>query len=311
MTIRQRCKALLSWLPIARFRDPPPVVSVVQLCGVIGRLGPFARGLSLAGLATTLERAFAFDDLKAVVLAVNSPGGSPTQSALIARRIRDLAAEKNVPVFAFAEDVAASGGYWLMCAADELYADASSIIGSIGVISAGFGFPELIRRWGIERRVYTAGEFKAALDPFRPERADDVEHLKQLQEDIHASFCAHVRERRRDKLRGEEADLFSGQFWTGRRAVELGLVDGLGDVRAVMRGRFGDRVKLRLVTDGRTWWRRRLGAPGLGIDRFVGDRSASNRFCTAGLDGGRAVTGAVNELLAALEERLWWARFGR
>lgn len=298
MTLR---KKLLSVLPIARFRHPPPVVAVVPLTGVIGRLGPFARGLSLAGLAPVLERAFALDDVKAVALAINSPGGSPVQSALIAGRVRALAAEKNVPVFAFAEDVAASGGYWLMCAGDELYADVGSIVGSIGVISAGFGFPELLKRWGIERRVHTAGDSKSMLDPFRPERAEDVEHLKRLQADIHAAFCAWVRERRAGRLRAEEAELFGGRFWAGRQALDLGLIDGLGDLRAVMRRKFGDKVKLRLVSDPRRWWQRRLGAPG-----FVDAPDAGGGRG----DPAEAAVRAVDALFAGVEERLWWARYG-
>ncbi len=291
-------RKLLAKLPIERFRHPPPVVAVVPLSGIIGRLGPIARGLNLRGLAGTLERAFSLADVAAVALAVNSPGGSPVQSALIAGRIRALAAEKKVPVYAFAEDVAASGGYWLLSAGDELYADESSIVGSIGVVSAGFGFPELLKRIGVERRVYASSEHKAGLDPFRPERLDEVEHLRSVQGDIYDAFCAQVRARRGDRLRGDEAELFSGRFWSGRKALELGLIDGIGDLRSVMRDRFGDKVKLRVVGGRQPWWRRRIGlVTGQGV----------------GGDGGNAAA-VAGELLAAveaaLEERTLWQRYG-
>ena len=256
-----RGRALLSWLPFERFRNPPPVVAVVALAGVIGRLGPLQRGLSLAGLAETLERAFKREGAKAVALLVNSPGGSPVQSALIARRIRALAAEQSMPVYAFAEDVAASGGYWLLTAGDEIWADESSIVGSIGVVAGGFGFPEALRRLGVERRVYAAGEHKAALDPFQPEKSDEIDHLRAILEDTHEAFRRQVRERRQGRLKGDEAELFSGRFWAGRTALALGLVDGLGDLRTVMREKFGEKVRLKLIGDGRRWWRRRLHLP--------------------------------------------------
>jgi ClpP class serine protease len=215
------------------------------------------------------------------------------QSALVAKRIRDLAAEKKLPVLAFVEDVAASGGYWLACAADEIIADYSSVVGSIGVISAGFGFPELIRRYGIERRVHAVGRHKAMLDPFQPEDPDDVERLKSLQVDIFEGFAAYVRERRAGRLKAPESELFTGAFWTGRRAVELGLVDGLGDLRSVLRARYGEKVRLVPIRETRSWlgrWRR-----GGGAGRASGDA------------WGRDVAGAA---LAAVEERLLWARFG-
>jgi serine protease SohB len=271
-------------LPFIRLRGTP-VVAVVRLSGVIGPLGPWRSGLSLAGLATTLERAFALGGARAVALAINSPGGSPVQSALIAKRVRVLAAEKKLPVFAFVEDVAASGGYWLATAADEIYADDSSIVGSIGVISAGFGFSELLQRLGIERRVHTAGPRKSMLDPFRPENPEDVARLEALQREIHDSFKAQVRARRGERLKADDETLFSGEFWTGRRGLELGLIDGLGDLRSVMRARFGDKVRLRLVGGQRGWLMRRLG------------RSA-------------APDGWARDLLAAAEERALWARFG-
>ena len=274
---------------IERFRDPPPVVSVLRLSGIIGRLGPWKRGLSLAGQAALIERAFKARRLGAVALSVNSPGGSPVQAALIAKRIRVLADEKGVPVFAFAEDVAASGGYWLALAADEIYADENSIIGSIGVISAGFGFPGLLERLGIERRLHAVGPRKGMLDPFLEEKAADVKRLKGLQADIHASFMYQVRERRAGKLKAAEKELFSGEFWTGQRALELGLIDGLGDLRGVMRERFGERVKLRLVGVRKRFLRWPFAATGLPLGE-PGDWAAG--------------------VLAAVEERLLWSRFG-
>jgi len=286
-----RLRALLQHLPIERFRNPPPLVAVVPLTGVIGRLGPLTKGLTMAALAGPLQRAFGMDGVKAVAIVVNSPGGSPVQSALIARRVRALAAEYEVPVYAFAEDVAASGGYWLLAAGDEVYAEETSIIGSIGVVSGGFGFPEALRRLGVERRLYTAGAHKASLDPFQPEKPEEVAHLHAILEETHEAFRKYVRERRGARLAGPESELFSGRFWAGGSALTLGLVDGLGDVRTVMRQKFGDKVRLRRVTEGRRWWRRRLGLPDTG--------------------GGAALEGLAAGLLAAVEERLMWSRFGR
>lgn len=282
---RSILRRALALLPVQRFKSPPPRVAVVRLDGIIGRTGGFHRGLSLAGLAGTLEKAFNLPDLKAVALAVNSPGGSPVQSALIGKRIRALAAEKELPVFAFAEDLAASGGYWLACAADRIHADPASIVGSIGVVAGGFGFPELLRRWGIERRLHTAGTRKARHDPFLREKPEDVEHLADLQKDMHETFIAWVKERRGDRLKGSEADLFSGDFWTGRQALELGLVDGLGDLRSVLRAEYGDKLRLIPVGEPRPWWR------SLGGQR-----------------GGPADW--ADDLLDGLEERALWSRFG-
>ena len=289
-------RALVSWLPFERFRNPAPVVAVVPLAGIIGRLGPFQRGLSLIGLAATLERAFKREGAKAVAIVVNSPGGSPVQSALIAGRIRALATEHRLPVYAFAEDVAASGGYWLLTAGDEIWADESSIIGSIGVVSGGFGFPEVLKRLGVERRLYTAGEHKAALDPFQPEKPGEIDHLRGILEDTHEAFRRQVRERRQGRLKGDEAELFSGRFWSGRTALALGLVDGLGDLRTVMREKFGEKVRLKLVGDGRRWWRRRLHLPAV-------FHRARGRHDPASLD-------LASSLIAAIEERLLWNRFG-
>ncbi len=273
---------------IGRF-SRAPVVSVIRLAGVIGRMGPLRAGLTMQGVAPIIDRAFRARNLKAVALAINSPGGSPVQSALIHRRIRAMAEEKNVPILVFAEDVAASGGYWLACAGDEIYAHENSIIGSIGVVSSGFGFSELIARYGIERRLHAAGKNKAILDPFKPEDPDDVERLKSIQADIHASFIDLVKNRRGKKLKpAEEDEVFSGAFWTGRRARELGLVDGIGDLRTVLRDRFGEDVRMRVISPRRSWARRRFG------------------FTVARPEPGDW----VGQAIATVEERLLWNRFG-
>lgn len=259
----------------------PPLVSVLRLSGAIG-MG--RRGLSLETLSEDIDRAFAPSGLAAVALSVNSPGGSPVQSALIGRRIRALAAEKSVPVLAFVEDVAASGGYWLACAADEITADACSIVGSIGVVSAGFGFTDLIGKLGVDRRVHTAGTAKAMLDPFQPERAEDVAHLKGIQAEMHESFKQWVRDRRGSRLKADEGEMFTGAFWTGGKAVELGLVDRLGDMRATLRERFGDKVDIRLVNPPRR----------SGLGRFIGMEARS----------------LADGVADAASERAAFARFG-
>jgi len=274
---------MLGWLK-DRFRRGP-VVPVVRLSGVIASSGLLGnRGLSIETVAPLLKRAFDTRGAKAVALSINSPGGSPVQSALIGQRIRLLADEKGLKVIAFVEDVAASGGYWLACAADEIVVDPHSIVGSIGVVSAGFGFQDALARIGIERRVHTSGERKAMLDPFRPEKAEDVERLHRLQAEIHDGFKDWVRARRAGKLVGEDSLLFSGEFWTGRRGLELGLVDGLGELRATLQARYGAKVHLPVIGP-----RRRL------LSRF-------------GLN--MAIDGIGPTTLAALEERLHWQRFG-
>jgi signal peptide peptidase SppA len=278
---------LLAKLPIRRFRNPPPVVTVLPLAGVIGKMGPLRAGLTLAGLAAQVEAAFKPRQLSAVALAINSPGGSAVQSSLIAGRIRALADEKKVPVVAFVEDVAASGGYWLACAADEIFVDASSVVGSIGVIAAGFGFDEWIKEHKVSRRVQTAGERKAILDPFKPEQAEDVAKLDAVLKELHENFKNYVRMRRGERLKGEENSLFNGEFWTGRAAIDLGLVDGLGDLRGVMRERFGEKVKLRRVGARGGWLKRKLG---LGP---VTDPAAW-----------------ADAAIGAIEERALWQRYG-
>ncbi len=285
-------RSLLARLPIRKFKNPPPVVGVLRLAGAIGSFGPVRSGLTLAGLETAIGRVFKLPRLEAVALSINSPGGSPVQSDLIARRIRDLAAEKNVPVMAFCEDVAASGGYWLACAADEIYARETSIVGSIGVISAGFGFTDLMQRIGVERRVHTAGDKKSMLDPFSKEDPKDVARLKVIFKEMHQSFQAMVRERRGERLKGSDKALFNGEFWTGGKAVELGLIDGLGELRQTMRARYGDRVVLKRMDSAGPWWRRRLGRSGLGdLGHFDPQDWVSGAF-------------------AAAEERALWSRFG-
>jgi len=249
---------------ISRIRNlfvAPPTVSVLRLYGGIGMGGPFGKSLDDESLAPLIARAFAPRGLRAVALAINSPGGSPAQSALIAARIRRAADEKKIPVVAFCEDVAASGGYWLACAADEIFADANSIVGSIGVVSAGFGLHDAIARLGVERRVYTAGTRKTMLDPFRPEDEGDVARLKHLQKGIHDNFIAHVRAARGARLKGADADLFNGDIWLGAEAQGLGLIDGLGHLAPTMKARFGDKTRF-VVTRPRKSLLQRLGAPG-------------------------------------------------
>jgi signal peptide peptidase SppA len=279
---------LRSLLP-RRFRAQHPLVSVVRLSGAIGAAMPLRTGLSIATVAPMLERAFGLPDLKAVALVINSPGGSAAQSHLIFKRVRSLAEEKKLPVFVFVEDAAASGGYMIACAGDEIYADPSSIVGSIGVVSASFGFTRLLDRIGIERRVHTAGENKAMLDPFRPEDPKDVERLKSLQAHIHDLFVRLVKTRRGTKLQVENPELFTGAFWVGTEAMELGLVDGLGDVRSVLRERFGDKVQMRMIPPARPSILNRLfNRSPLGPDTLI--------------DPGQA--------LATIEERAAWSRLG-
>ena len=288
-------KYLEKWR-VPGFRNPKPVVAVVRLSGVISDRSGIGRSrLSAAGLVTVLETAFKMPNLKAVALAINSPGGSPVQSSLIGKRIRALAEEHEVPVIAFAEDVAASGGFWLACAADEIYADDSSVIGSIGVISAGFGFQNAIKKLGVERRVYTAGEMKSTLDPFLREKPDDIERLAELQQDVFNAFKEMVRERRKDKLNASEEELFTGAFWTGRRALEMGLIDGLGELTSVMQERYGDKVRFRPVEQRQNWLKQKLGF-GMTSQNWPSSKGAMSSI--------------VDEVLVAIEERGLWNKFG-
>src|SRR5271154_712667 len=285
---------LLQPLIPQRFRRNIPVVPVVRLTGIIGLSTPLRPGLSVAGIARTLERAFAMRRAEAVALSINSPGGSAVQSHLIFQRIRELAEEHKRHVIAFVEDAGASGGYMIACAADEIVADPNSIVGSIGVVGGSFGLGKLIARLGIDRLLYTSGDHKAMLDPFMPENEDDVERLKKLQREIHDDFIALVKSRRGAKLNGPENDLFSGEYWTGKRALELGLVDALGDFRGVLRERFGDKVATPVIAPDRGLLGRRL---------FGGGRSELSQD-----DLGRL--GLAEDLISALEARAIWARYG-
>src|ERR1700681_4728524 len=232
---------LMEFVP-ARLRRGVAVVPVVRLSGVIGAVTPLRPGMTLAGVAKMLERAFGTRNARAVALMINSPGGSPVQSRQIYLRIRQLAAEKKLPVLVFVEDVAASGGYMIACAGDEIFCDPSSILGSIGVVGGTFGFQELIRKIGVERRLYTAGAHKAMLDPFLPENPDDVARVKALQREIHAIFTALVKQSRGARLKGADDVLFSGEYWAGETSIALGLADAIGDLRATLRARYGDKV---------------------------------------------------------------------
>ncbi|MDQ3406051.1 MAG: S49 family peptidase [Actinomycetota bacterium] len=270
--------------------DRLPTVAVVRLHGVITPTpSPLARGtVNINTVESALTRAFDHDRLVAVALAINSPGGAPTQSALVAERIRELAAKKSVPVLAFCEDIAASGGYWLACAGDEIFAHKSSLVGSIGVVSAGFGLAGLLERFGVERRVHTAGTRKVRLDPFQPENPEDVVWLKGLQGQLHEQFVGWVRERRGDKLTGSDDDLFSGEVWTGAKALDLGLIDGLGTLRSVVAERYPD-AEIAVAEPKRPLLAR------LGIAGGAGASSASDRLLAA---------------VEALETRASWSRFG-
>jgi signal peptide peptidase SppA len=268
------------------------LIPVLRFSGAIGVITPLRPGISLSTSAAAIERAFSMRGAKAVAIQINSPGGSAVQSVLIYRRIRALAEEKKLKVYVFAEDVAASGGYLLSLAGDEIYADASSIVGSIGVITASFGVNELINRMGIQRRVYTAGEHKDTLDPFLPEKPGDVERIKAIQRDVHDEFKALVRERRGARLKAD-ADIFSGAFWTGRTAMELGLIDGLADIHSKMRELYGDEVRFKLVAPSTSWFRRRRGV-------FGGE----------GLQFGFSPGGFASDMISAIEARALWSRFG-
>ncbi len=273
-----------------------PVVPVLRFTGPIGMATPLRPGLSLATYAAPIEKAFSLSKLPTVAILINSPGGSPVQSNLIFQRVRQLAEEKKKRVYVFCEDVAASGGYFLAIAGDEIYADPSSIVGSIGVITSGFGFVEAIDKLGIERRVYTAGLNKSTLDPFLPAKPDDIERLKKIQIDIHDVFIGRVKERRNGKLKAPDADLFSGAFWAGVQARDLGLIDGIGDVRSKMRELHGDKVTLRVVAPDR---------PGL-LGRAR--RFASTGFLSNAVGDGALALG--DDIASSIETRALWSRFG-
>ena len=285
---------LIELIP-ARLRPGIAVVPVVRLSGVIGAVTPLRPGMSLAGVAKTLERAFEMKNAKAVALVINSPGGSPVQSRQIYVRIRQLAAEKKLPVLVFVEDVAASGGYMIACAGDEIFCDPSSIMGSIGVVGGAFGFQDLIKKIGVERRLYTAGAHKAMLDPFLPENPDDVARVKALQREIHAIFIALVKQSRGGRLKGADDVLFTGEYWAGETSVSLGLADAIGDLRSTLRARYGDKVLTPVI------------APATGMLSSLLGRKSAGAGALESIDG---IAGLPDELISALETRAIWAKFG-
>lgn len=270
-----------------------PIVPVLRFSGAIGMVTPLRPGISLSAYAAPMEKAFSLSKLPSVAVLVNSPGGSPVQSNLIFKRLRQLAKEKEKRIYVFCEDVAASGGYFLAIAGDEIYADPSSIVGSIGVISQGFGFVEAIDKLGIERRVYTSGLNKSTLDPFLPEKPEDVARLHAIQLDVHKTFMDLVKDRRGGKLKGEDSELFSGAFWAGRKAQEFGLIDGIADVRSKMQQLHGADVKLKLVEPEK---------PGL-LGRL-------RRMSGAETLGPQAGLSFADDLVSAVEARALWSRYG-
>ena len=281
--------SLISRIIPRRFKSSSVEIPVVRLSGAIMTgSSPLRQNLSLEGVANQLEKAFTTKHSPAVALSINSPGGSPVQSRLIYKRIRDLAEENNKKVHVFVEDVAASGGYMIAVAGDEIIADPSSIVGSIGVVSASFGFTELIKKIGVERRVHTAGKNKATMDPFQPEKASDIDHIKALQLEIHQTFIDMVKARRGDKLQDND-DLFTGQFWTAITGLQLGLVDGLGDMRSHLRAVYGDKTKLNLIQPS---------------------RGLLGRKNTGGISHGHLLGAAGEGLINVLEEKSLWSRYG-
>jgi signal peptide peptidase SppA len=285
---------LMQYLP-ARFRPGTAVVPVVRLSGVIGAVTPLRPGMTLATVSRVLERAFSTRNAKAVALVINSPGGSPVQSRQIYLRIKQLAAEKKLPVLVFVEDVAASGGYMIACAGDEIICDPSSILGSIGVVGGSFGFQEAIKRLGIERRLYTAGAHKAMLDPFLPENPDDVAKLKALQREIHQIFIALVKESRGARLKGSDDTLFTGEYWAGESSIALGLADSIGDLRSTLRARFGEKVLTPVIAQ----------PTGL-LSGLLGRKSPG----AGQLSAMESMASLPDELISAVETRAIWAKFG-
>jgi|TARA_B100001059_G_scaffold143710_1_gene143649 signal peptide peptidase SppA len=258
------------------------IVAHIKLNGVIGNAGKFKQGIDFSGQEEIIEKAFSLKKAKAVAITINSPGGSPVQSHLIYKFIRAKAKKNKLKVIVFAEDVAASGGYLIACAGDEIYANSSSIIGSIGVIYSSFGFTELIKKIGVERRVHTAGKNKSSLDPFQEEKSEDIERLKNIQLDLHKDFIKVVEESRGVKLKKDGIELFSGEFWAGRKAKELGLVDGLGNANEILKEKFGDDVVIKKFEKSKGWLSKKLS-------------SSSNQ---------------VDQLANILEERSIWQRYG-
>jgi len=260
------------------------IIPHVRLTGVIGNAGRFSKGMDLAGQKEILKKAFSIKKVKYVAISINSPGGSPVQSHLIYSYIRQLADKKKIKVIIFAEDVAASGGYLISCAGDEIFANSSSIIGSIGVISASFGFKELIKKMGIERRVYTAGKNKSTLDPFVDEKEDDVNRLKSIQLELHADFIKVVETSRGTKIKDpEKNNIFTGEFWTGASALKLGLIDGLGNADQVLKEKFGEEVVIKNFEKPKSWIGRKLSA---------------------------SIDGQLTNTMNSIEEKSFWQKFG-
>nr|WP_272213082.1 S49 family peptidase [Marinicella sp. W31]MDC2879026.1 S49 family peptidase [Marinicella sp. W31] len=286
-------KKLIAGLIPKKFRKDKTIIPVVRLSGAImAGSSPGRRSLNLASVSAALEKAFSMKTSPCVAISLNSPGGSPVQSRLVFQRIRALAEEKQKPVLIFVEDVAASGGYMIALAGDEIFVDPTSIVGSIGVVSGGFGFTGLIDKIGVERRVYTAGENKVMLDPFQPEKEKDIAFLKDLQGEIHQVFIQMVKDRRGAKLT-DNPDLYSGLFWSGLKGVELGLVDGIGDMRSTLKGRYGDKVELKLVSTPTNLFGR-----------------AKSGVIAGGLSGAEMATGFASGLAETAEERALWGRYG-
>jgi signal peptide peptidase SppA len=265
-----------------RFFSKDINIPTLRLTGVIGQAGIARSGLTIAGIEKLVDKLFSDKKAPAVALIINSPGGSPTQSSLIAEKIINLAKEKNKKVYAFVEDVAASGGYWLACAADEIYVDLNSIVGSIGVISPGFGFVDLIKKIGVERRVYTSGKSKSFLDPFKEEKKEDIDRLKSIQEQIHENFIEYVKSRRGSKLLSlAEDEIFSGLFWVGKKGVDLGLADGIGSINQIIREKYGNKAKIKIIDQKKSFLQKRLSS------------SINN-----------------NDIFNRLEEMIMWSRYG-
>ncbi|MBT6329733.1 MAG: S49 family peptidase [Kordiimonadaceae bacterium] len=283
--MKKAIRKLISKLPIESLANPAPVVAVLPLEGVIGTSGRFSNAINISNLEEKIKSAFEVFNVKAVALAINSPGGSPVQSELIVMRIRELSAEKEIPVYAFAQDVAASGGYMLALAGEEIYAHQASIVGSIGVINSGFGYPAAIEKLGIERRVYTAGESKSLLDPFKPEVEKDVKMLKNLLKEIHDFFKTFVKEARGDRLKGVQKTVFSGQVWNSEEATKLGLIDGVGDMRSTMKEKLGDDVKFKYIKEEKSF-----------IKGMLGMRAQNSSI--------------ADDVIKTLETRGEWGRFG-
>ena len=258
-------------------------IPALRLSGVIGQAGFMRSGLNISTLDKLIDKLFADKKSPAVALIINSPGGSPTQSSLIADKLIKKAKENNKKVLAFVEDVAASGGYWLACASDEIFIDTNSILGSIGVISPGFGFVDLIKKMGIERRVYTSGKSKSFLDPFKEEKEEDINRLKDIQEQIHENFISYVKSRRGLKIKDKNFDeIFSGLFWVGNKAIELGLADGIGSIHDIIKKRFGKKAKIKYIDQKKSFLQRKLSTSLINID----------------------------EMLQKIEEKAMWSKFG-